>query len=141
VNPQRLRGLIRKEFLQILRDPSAVAIAFFLPVFLLFLFGYGVTLDARRIPLAIVVNRPTSETSAFVGGLQQSFYFHPEIVPSIQEAERAVMDRRADGVLWLRSNFRGMRKTRFRGLDRVDLHFSLVATAYNVMRMSRLGVA
>jgi ABC-2 type transport system permease protein len=105
VNPQRLRGLIRKEFLQILRDPSAVAIAFFLPVFLLFLFGYGVTLDARRIPLAIVVNRPTSETSAFVGGLQQSFYFHPEIVPSIQEAERAVMDRRADGVLWLRSNF------------------------------------
>jgi hypothetical protein len=33
----------------------------------------------------------------------------------------------------------GMRKTPFRGLDRVDPHFSLVATAYNVMRMAQLG--
>jgi len=32
----------------------------------------------------------------------------------------------------------GVRKNRFRGLDRVDLHFSLVATAYNVMRMAQL---
>ncbi len=35
----------------------------------------------------------------------------------------------------------GMRKTRFRGLERVSLHFSLVATAYNLVRMTRLGVA
>jgi hypothetical protein len=35
----------------------------------------------------------------------------------------------------------GMRKTRFRGLDRVGLHFTLVSTAYNLVRMARLGVA
>jgi hypothetical protein len=34
-----------------------------------------------------------------------------------------------------------MRKTRFRGLDRVGLHFTLVSTAYNLVRMARLGVA
>ena len=51
----RLRGMIRKESLQILRDPSSIAIAFVLPVVLLFLFGYGVSLDARGIPLAIVL--------------------------------------------------------------------------------------
>jgi len=33
-----------------------------------------------------------------------------------------------------------MRKTRFRGLERVSLHFSLVATSYNLVRMARLGV-
>ena len=33
----------------------------------------------------------------------------------------------------------GMRKTRFRGLERVGLHFSLVATAYNLVHMARLG--
>jgi hypothetical protein len=32
-----------------------------------------------------------------------------------------------------------MRKTRFRGLDRVGLHFTLVSTAYNLVRMARLG--
>nr|WP_283103198.1 IS5 family transposase [Acidithiobacillus sp. S30A2] len=35
----------------------------------------------------------------------------------------------------------GMRKTRFRGLERVGLHFTLVSTAYNLVRMARLGVA
>ncbi|WP_312260786.1 ABC transporter permease [Candidatus Igneacidithiobacillus taiwanensis] len=105
MNSRRLRGLIRKEFLQILRDPSAIAIAFFLPVFLLFLFGYGVSLDARHIPLAVVVDQPTAETSAFVGGLQQSFYFAPKLFPSMQQAQAALMERRVDGIVWLRSNF------------------------------------
>ncbi len=41
----RLRGLMRKEFLQIVRDPSSIAIAFLMPIFLLLLFGYGVSLD------------------------------------------------------------------------------------------------
>ena len=34
----RLKGLVKKEFLQILRDPSSIAIAFLMPVLLLFLF-------------------------------------------------------------------------------------------------------
>ena len=37
----RLKGLVRKEFLQIARDPSSIAIAFLMPLFLLILFGYG----------------------------------------------------------------------------------------------------
>ncbi|WP_312274823.1 ABC transporter permease, partial [Candidatus Igneacidithiobacillus taiwanensis] len=105
MSPRRLRGLIRKEFLQILRDPSAIAIAFFLPVFLLFLFGYGVSLDARHIPLAVVVDQPTAQTSAFVGGLQQSFYFAPKPFLSMQQAQTALMQRQVDGIVWLRSNF------------------------------------
>ena len=38
----RLRGLMRKEFLQVLRDPSSLGIAFVLPFILLLLFGYGI---------------------------------------------------------------------------------------------------
>nr|WP_283103056.1 ABC transporter permease [Acidithiobacillus sp. S30A2] len=100
-----MRALIRKEFLQILRDPSAIAIAFFLPVFLLFLFGSGVSLDARHIPLAVVVDQPTAETGAFVGGLQQSSYFAPKRFLSVQQAQAALMARKVDGIVWLRSNF------------------------------------
>ena len=55
---RRLRGLLRKEFLQIWRDPSSLAIAFLLPAVLLFLFGYGVSLDASNVPLALVVQQP-----------------------------------------------------------------------------------
>ena len=56
---RRLRGLMRKEFVQIRRDPSALAVAFILPAVLLLIFGYGVSLDARNVPLALVVEQPT----------------------------------------------------------------------------------
>ena len=40
----RLAGMMRKECLQVIRDPSSIAIAFFLPMVLLLIFGYGVSL-------------------------------------------------------------------------------------------------
>ena len=65
----RLRGLVRKEFLQILRDPSSIAIAFVMPVALLLLFGYGVSLDAEHVPIAVVVEEPSADTADFVAVL------------------------------------------------------------------------
>lgn len=106
----RLRGMIRKESLQILRDPSSIAIAFVLPVVLLLLFGYGVSLDAKDIPLAIVVDQPGVETAAFTASFHTSEYFDPHPMGSIQEAEQALAERQVHAILWLRQDFaRGLR--------------------------------
>ena len=43
----RLWALTKKEILQLLRDPSSIIIAFVLPAMLLFLFGYGLSFDAK----------------------------------------------------------------------------------------------
>ena len=64
--PMRLRGLMRKEFLQVVRDPSSIAIAFVLPVLLLLLFGYGLSLDVQDIPLAVVIEDASADTADFV---------------------------------------------------------------------------
>ena len=58
----RLRGILRKEVLQILRDPSSIALAIVLPLVLLFIFGYGLSLDAENVPVAVVLkdNGPRS---------------------------------------------------------------------------------
>jgi len=101
----RLRGMVRKESLQILRDPSSIAIAFVMPVVLLLLFGYGVSLDAKHIPLALVIEHPDTNTAGFVAAFHQSEYFSPARYDSIQEAEQALAERRVDGILWLRSDF------------------------------------
>jgi ABC-2 type transport system permease protein len=61
----RLKGLVRKEFLQIVRDPSSIAIAFVMPIFLLVLFGYGVSLDADHVPVALVAEAPSADTADF----------------------------------------------------------------------------
>src|SRR6516225_891602 len=101
----RLRGLIRKEAKQILRDPSSIAIAFVMPVILLLIFGYGVSLDAKRVPLALVVEKPNRDTASFTAGFFQSLYFVPVNFASVQEAEAALRARVVDGIVWLRGDF------------------------------------
>lgn len=101
----RLRGLIRKEFIQIVRDPSSIAIAFVLPLVLLLIFGYGVSLDAKNVPVGLVIEQPSPQTSAFRASFEQSPYFEPHLFVHIQEAEAAL--RRADinGIVWVREDF------------------------------------
>ncbi len=101
----RFGGLLRKESLQILRDPSSIAIAFVMPVFLLFIFGYGVSLDARHVPLAIVVEQPNRDTASFTGAFAQSPYFDPIHFRNIRQAEAAMSQRRVAGIVWMRANF------------------------------------
>lgn len=101
----RLRGLLRKESLQILRDPSSIAIAFVMPVVLLLLIGYGLSLDAKHVPLALVVENPNAETASFTAGFFQSPYFVPVRFGAVQDAEAAMREREVDGIIWLRSNF------------------------------------
>jgi len=101
----RLRGLVRKEFLQILRDPSSIAIAFLMPVLLLFLFGYGVSLDAEHVPVGIVIEKPDQDTSRFIGSFSQSRYFEPVILFSMPEAVQALEAGTVDAVIHLRQNF------------------------------------
>jgi len=101
----RLSGMIHKEWLQILRDPSSIAIAFLMPLVLLILFGYGVSLDAKDIRIALVVELPDGATTSLSGAFQQSRYFVPRSFNSIQQAETALQSRDIDGIVWLRSNF------------------------------------
>ncbi|WP_198295686.1 ABC transporter permease [Imhoffiella purpurea] len=102
---RRLLGLLRKESLQILRDPSSIAIAFVLPVVLLLLFGYGVSLDSKHVPIGIVVEQPGAETASFVAAFRQSVYFEPRIYRSLQAGRAALRERRVDGILVLAADF------------------------------------
>jgi ABC-2 type transport system permease protein len=104
-SPSRVRALVRKEALQIVRDPSSIAIAFLLPVVLLFTFGYGVSLDARNIPIAVVVEEPSTLTASFTAAFTQSPYFDPKTFRLAQEAEQALMERKVKGIVWMRGNF------------------------------------
>ncbi|NEX19666.1 ABC transporter permease [Thiorhodococcus mannitoliphagus] len=101
----RLLGLLRKESLQILRDPSSIAIAFVLPVLLLLLFGYGVSLDSKHVPVGIVVEQPSSEASSFLGAFQQSVYFEPRFYGTRQAGREGLRQRQVKGLLVLPADF------------------------------------
>jgi ABC-2 type transport system permease protein len=102
---RRLRGMVRKEFLQILRDPSSIAIAFVMPVVLLFLFGYGVSLDAKDVPVALVADHPDTNTAGLLHAFEHSDYFTPYRYADIQSALQALRERQVEGIVWLREDF------------------------------------
>lgn len=101
----RLRGLIRKEFLQVLRDPSSIAIAFLMPMLLLLLFGYGVSLDAEHVPVALVADQPNADTESFAGAFRQSRYLSPVVMPGMREAVAAMDSRKVDAIIHLKEDF------------------------------------
>ncbi|RLA44903.1 MAG: hypothetical protein DRR42_19955 [Gammaproteobacteria bacterium] len=106
-SPARIRlwGMVRKESLQILRDPSSISIAFVLPVVLLFLFGYGVSLDARHIPLGIVIEQPDTATQSLAGAFERSEFFILSKFNAIQPAQRAMDEHKIDAIIWLKNDF------------------------------------
>ncbi len=101
----RMRGFLRKEALQIYRDPSSIALAIVLPMVLLFIFGYGVSLDAEDVPLAVVLDDPGPEARDFAARFDLSIYFHTHYAKSIIEAERWMTQRRVEGIVHIPQGF------------------------------------
>jgi ABC-2 type transport system permease protein len=102
---RRIWALVRKETLQVVRDPSSLVVAFILPAILLTLFGFGVSFDATHMRVGLVVEDPTPETSLFVASLSNTRYFQVE-----RSADRRVfLDRLSagslDGIVVLAGDF------------------------------------
>jgi ABC-2 type transport system permease protein len=102
---RRIVALIRKETRQIVRDPSTVIIAIILPLTLLFLFGYGVSFDARRIEIGLVIEDPTPQTSSFTASLTNSPLFATRTARDRRDFERDLVAGRIDGIVVLAANF------------------------------------
>ncbi len=67
LNLRRLKAVARKEFLHVLRDPRALGIAILLPMIMLMIFGYALTLDLDRVPLAVFDQSRTPQSRELVG--------------------------------------------------------------------------
>ena len=71
----RLKAIIRKEFIQIVRDPFSLVLSFILPVLLLFIFGYAITVDVDKIRTVICDRDKSLLSREFVASLTASGYF------------------------------------------------------------------
>ena len=110
----RMRGILRKEMLQIRRDPSSIALALVMPVVLLFIFGYGVSLDAENVPVAIVLEDSTAAARDLAARFDLSPYFAPVHTKSIDQAQAWLGQHRVDAIVHLKSDFSRNLATRTR---------------------------
>jgi len=102
---RRLVALTRKETRQLLRDPSSLAIGILLPIVLILIFGYGLSLDVKNAPLAVVMEDSSPTAMQAVSGLQLTPYLSPIVLGSMPEAEVLLREHKVDGIVRVPGDF------------------------------------
>lgn len=72
---RRIRALTKKEFIQMSRDIRSLGGALFIPLLMIFLFGYALSLDVDRIPMFVLDRDLTPASREFIHRLADSRYF------------------------------------------------------------------
>jgi len=90
MSPTRLLAVARKEVLQILRDTRSLAIVVVMPVTLMLLFGYGVNLDLKQLPIYVYDQDSSQQSQDLLKRFQNTRYFHivraVDNIPAIEHA-------------------------------------------------------
>jgi len=92
----RLMAVARKEVVQILRDSRSLVIVVLMPVVLVLLFGYGVNLDLKGLPVYVFDQDGSQQSQDLLKHFQASKYFEiAQVVLSYPELSRALDDGNA----------------------------------------------
>src|SRR3970040_2246535 len=91
----RLFSLIRKEFIQIIRDPRTLALTFFRPVVHLFLLGYAATNDVKNVSLAVLDQDKSPASRALLDAYRAADYFRLDYDVTSEDELRSLIDRGA----------------------------------------------
>ena len=86
-SPRRLIGLVYKESLQVVRDPSAILVAFVLPTVLMFVFAFALSLDQKRVPIGVVLESDGAEAQSLAAAFSGTEYF--DVTPARDRREVA----------------------------------------------------
>jgi len=102
---RRLKAIFFKETLQIIRDPSAIMIAVILPLILLFMMGYAISLDTKNIPIGIVVEKSSRYTQSLVTSFQASPSFNVKVSHNRREFTEAIQKGEIRSMIIIPSTF------------------------------------
>jgi hypothetical protein len=104
-NNRRFIAMLRKETLQILRDPSTIVIAFVLPIVLIFLFGYGINLDTARTRIAVSLQDGSQAGQSLAGAFQRSRFFDVAATGDLAALKRDLVSGRVRSIVVIPEEF------------------------------------
>lgn len=102
---RRIFALVRKETLQVFRDPSSIAVGIVMPMLLLVLFGYGLSFDVKNVPVALVMEDSSADARGAVSGFELSDYFDAVPVKTMAEAQRLLLDKTVNAIVRIPPDF------------------------------------
>lgn len=88
----RLLSIVRKEFIQIFRDPRTLALVIVMPIMQLFLLGYAATTDVRNIDMAVWDQNNTPQSRELLDAFRAADYFRIEYAVSSPDEYLALIE-------------------------------------------------
>jgi ABC-2 type transport system permease protein len=102
----RLIAVARKEVLHIVRDARSLGIVIIMPVTLMLLFGYGVNLDLKGMPIYVYDQEGSQQSQDLLKHFQSNEYFHvARVVDNYAALTRALDDGSAKLAIVIPWNF------------------------------------
>ncbi len=98
---KRLRSLLRKEWIQVRRDPLTLRLIIAMPIMQLLLFGYAINTNPKHLPTGVLSAEPSRYERTLVAALQNTGYYDIRTLRSEEAAEKAL----AEGDLLFVINF------------------------------------
>jgi ABC-2 type transport system permease protein len=102
---RRIGALVRKETYQLLRDPSSIAIGVFMPLLLILLFGFALSLDVKNVPVAVVLEDASPTATELAASFVLSPYFDARLLIAMPRARELLLEHKVDGIVRIRPDF------------------------------------
>lgn len=103
---RRWMAITRKEFLHVLRDWRSLALALAIPMILIWLFGYALTMDLKNVPLAVWDQSRTPQSRDLISEIDGSIYFEINtLVDNYRDLTYALDRRQVLGGLVIPADF------------------------------------
>lgn len=109
---RRVKALIIKEFFQIIRDPSSILISVILPTLLIFIYGFGVSLDANHLRIGVVLEDTAPDAQSFLKSLANSRFLDVQVALERRAFDRAIIRGDVRGIVVVPSYFSAFRGRR-----------------------------
>lgn len=137
---RRLRALTVKEWKQLLRDSSSLLLGIVLPLVLIFIIGYGMSLDVKNAPVAVVLEDHSPTARQMVNFTEGSEYFSPVYVYDRTSAYEMMRTHEAEACLIVPADFTE-KLMKGEGQLQLILNGSEATTAMSVQRYVEAAVA
>lgn len=132
---RRLLAIIRKELLQMRRDPVTLAISIFAPLFMLMLYGYGINFDIRHIPVTICDQDRSLQSRDLLGDFPADYFNIVGVTDDPSSLDNELATGHSRIVLWIPHGFgaklnSGRQAQVYAGIDGADANTANVSLGY-----------
>ena len=131
---KRMKAVIVKEYIHLLRDSRSLLIVFFMPIFMIFIYGYAISFDLNSVQAAAVDLSQSEQSAAILKAYLHSSTFHLRVLPPspspVMAAEKLLQEGKIKQYLLIPQDFTSIPRLQI-VIDGSDSNIANTLVQYN----------